>query len=199
MRAMRYEVFTWADAACQAPGRPEHPLAPMLTGIRADGAWVRGEFDLAVQLAEETLNRDRPNSSVLPSGRAERTFANAPDLVGEPTRGNVEALRQVELGRRLRQTIRGWSTTCAIRQRVGHSSNGDYEQADALDCPSRSRGEAYDVTEHPGVGGGRRGFASRTEEDAPEVFSASGRIAPPAGNRWMHGSAMTEASGLLVL
>ena len=54
MRAMRYEVFAWADVACQAPGALDHPLAPMLTGMRAYGAWVRGEFELAVELAEET-------------------------------------------------------------------------------------------------------------------------------------------------
>ena len=60
MRAMRYEVFTWADAACRVPGALEHPLAPMLTGIRAYGAWVRGEFDLAVQLAEETRRTGEP-------------------------------------------------------------------------------------------------------------------------------------------
>ena len=34
-----------------------------------------------------------------------------------------------------------------------------------------------------------RGFASRTEDEALEAFTASGRIAGAAGNRWMHGSA----------
>ena len=43
-----------------------------------------------------------------------------------------------------------------------------------------------------------RGFASRTEDEALEAFTASGRIALAAGNRWMHGFAITEASGLLV-
>ena len=50
MRAMRYEVFAWADVACNAPGALDHPLAPTLTGMRAYGAWVRGEFELAIQL-----------------------------------------------------------------------------------------------------------------------------------------------------
>ena len=43
-----------------------------------------------------------------------------------------------------------------------------------------------------------RGFASRTEDGALEAFTASGRIAGAVGNRWMHGFAVTEASGLLV-
>ena len=75
MRAMRYEVFAWADAACNAPGALEHPLAPMLTGIRAYGAWVRGEFEIAIQLAEETRRLER-RLSVFPSGLAERTLGN---------------------------------------------------------------------------------------------------------------------------
>jgi hypothetical protein len=104
MRAMRYEVFAWADAACNAPDALEHPLAPMLTGIRAYGAWVRGEFDLAVQLAEETRQLER-QLSVFPSGLAERTFANVLYLVertGERPRRDASPDR---VGRGVRQPV----------------------------------------------------------------------------------------------
>ncbi len=43
-----------------------------------------------------------------------------------------------------------------------------------------------------------RGFASRSEEEALEAFTASERIARTGGNRWMQAFAFTEASGLLV-
>jgi hypothetical protein len=43
-----------------------------------------------------------------------------------------------------------------------------------------------------------RGFASTTETEALEAFTASGRIARTVGNRWMHAFAFTEMSGLLV-
>ena len=42
MRAMRYEVFAWADAACRAPGALDHPLAPVAdrhAGVRRVGPW----------------------------------------------------------------------------------------------------------------------------------------------------------------
>ena len=195
MRAMRYEVFTWADAACQVPGALEHPLAPMLTGIRAYGAWVRGEFDLAVQLAEETRQLES-QLSVFPSGLAERTFANVLYLVGEPTRGNAEALRQVELAEDSGNPSR-LVHACYLGA-VGHSSNGDYEQADALIARAADVAKlTMSPTDLASVEVAR-GFASRTEDDALEAFSASGRIARAAGNRWMHGFAVTEASGLLV-
>ena len=75
MRAMRYEVFAWADAACTGRGVLEHPLAPLLTGIRAYGAWVRGEFELASRLAERD-SRLGGAAGVEPSGLAERALGN---------------------------------------------------------------------------------------------------------------------------
>src|SRR5580698_8014578 len=195
MRAMRYEVFAWADAACNAQGALDHPLAPMLTGIRAYGAWVRGEFDLAVQLADETRQLER-RLSVFPSGLAERTFANVLYLVGEPTKGHAEALRQIELAEE--SGGRSRIVHACYLGAVGHSSNGDYEQAEALITRA---GDVAKLTMSPTDLASvevARGFASRTEEGALEAFTASGRIARAAGNRWMHGFAVTEASGLLV-
>ena len=195
MRAMRYEVFAWADAACNAPGALDHPLAPMLTGIRAYGAWVRGEFDLAVQLAEETRQLES-RLSVFPSGLAERTFANVLYLVGEPTRGHAEALRQIELAEESGNPSR-LVHACYLAA-VGHSSHGAYEQAEALIARADHVAKlTMSPTDLASVAVAR-GFASRTEDEALEAFSASGRIAHAAGNRWMHGFAVTEASGLLV-
>jgi predicted ATPase len=195
MRAMRYEVFAWADAACNAPGALDHPLAPMLTGIRAYGAWVRGDFDLAVQLAEETRRLER-QLSVLPSGLAERTLANVLYIVGDSPNAHAEALRQIELAEESGNRSR--VVHACYFGAVGHSSNGAYDEAEAL------IERAHDVakltaspTDLASVAVAR-GFASRTEDEALEAFTASGRIAHTVGNRWMHAFAVTEASGLLV-
>jgi predicted ATPase/DNA-binding winged helix-turn-helix (wHTH) protein len=195
MRAMRYEVFTWADAACHAPGALDHPLAPMLTGIRAYGACVRGEFDLAARLAEETRQLEH-RLSVFPSGLAERTLANVLYLVGDSVRGHAEALRQIELAEESGNPSR--LVHACYMGSVGHSSNGAYDEAEAL------IERAHDVamltaspTDLASVAVAR-GFASRTEDEALEAFTASGRIAHAVGNRWMHAFAFTEASGLLV-
>ena len=195
MRAMRYEVFTWADAACHAPGALDHPLAPMLTGIRAYGAWVRGEFELAVELAEET-RRLEERLSVFPSGLAERTLANVLYLEGDPVGGHAQAFRQIELAEESGNRSR-LVHACYLGS-VGHSSNDDYDEAESL--VERAH-QVATVTGSPTDLASvaiARGFASRTEEGALEAFSASGRIAQAAGNRWMHAFAFTEASGLLV-
>ena len=195
MRAMRYEVFAWADAACQAPGALDHPLAPLLTGIRAYGAWVRGEFELAVELAEET-RRLEGQLSVFPSGLAERTFANVLYLVGDPPNAHAEALHQIELAEESGNRSR--LVHACYMGSVGHSSNGLYDEAEAL--IERARGVA-ELTGSPtdlASVAVARAFASRTEDEALEAFTAGGLMARAAGNRWMHAFAFTEASGLLV-
>ena len=195
MRAMRYEVFTWADAACNALGRLDHPLAPTLTGMRAYGAWVRGEFGLAIQLAEETRRLER-QLSVFPSGLAERTLANVLYIVGDPETGHAEGIRQIELAEESGNRPR--LVHACYMGAVGHSSSGDYDQADVL--VARAQEVARETASPTDLASAEvaRGFSSRTEDEALEAFTASERMARSAGNRWMRAFALTEASGLLV-
>ena len=195
MRAMRYEVFAWADTACHTLGELDHPLAPMLTGMRAYGAWVRGEFDLAIQLAEETRRLER-QLSIFPSGLAERTLANVLYIVDDSKTAHAEALRQIELAEESGNLSR-LIHACYFAA-VGHSSHGDYDEAKAL--VERAHELAKRTASPTDLASVEvaRGFASRTEDEALEAFTVSGRIARAAGNRWMHAFAVTEASGLLV-
>jgi hypothetical protein len=195
MRAMRYEVFAWADAACKAPGALDHPLAPMLTGMRAYGAWVRGEFGLAVELAEETRRLER-QLSVFPSGLAERTLANVLYIVGDSTTGHAEGLRQIELAEESGNRSR--VVHACYMGAVGHSSSGLYDEADVLVARSFELAKQTASPTDLASAEVARGFASRTEDEALEAFTASERIARGAGNRWMQAFAFTEASGLLV-
>lgn len=195
MRAMRYEVFVWADAACLVPGVLEHPLAPLLTGVRAYGAWVRGEFDLALELAEQA-RRLEGELSVFPSGLAERTFGNTLLIVGDPERADAESRRQVELAETSGNPSR--IVHACYMASVNYSSNGAYDAADQLIARAAELArQTASPTDLASVAVAR-GFASRTQDAALEAFTESGRIARAAGNRWMHAFAFTEASGLLV-
>ena len=51
-------------------------------------------------------------------------------LVGDPTRGHAEALRQIELAEESGNRSR-LVHACYLGA-VGHSSNGDYDEAEAL-------------------------------------------------------------------
>lgn len=195
MRAMRYEVFAWAEAACRVPGALEHPLAPLLTGMQAYGAWVRGEFDLAVHLAGETRRLEQ-QLSVTPSSLAERTLANVLYILGEPERGNAEARRQTELA--VEAGIPSGLVHAFYMASVAQSSIGDYEAAEDLVARAQELAERTGSPTDLASAAVARGFASRSEDDALDAFTTSERLARTAGNRWMSAFASTEASGLLV-
>ena len=195
MRAMRYEVFAWADAACRSPGALDHPLAPLLTGMRAYGAWVRGEFDLAISLADET-RRLEAALAVPPSGLAERTLGNVLYIVGRGDAGNLESARQVELaeesGNRSRLVHACYMASVAL------STVGEYDEATRY--VERARAEALKTDSPTDLASASvaEGFAAIEDDAALAAFVTAERLANSAGNRWMSAFARTEASGLLV-
>jgi predicted ATPase/DNA-binding winged helix-turn-helix (wHTH) protein len=195
MRAMRYEVFAWADAACRAPGALDHPMAPVLTGMRAYGAWVRGEFDLAVSLAEEARLLEQV-LEVTPSGLAERVLGNVLYIVDRSELGNLQAARQLELAEASGNDSR--VVHACYMGAVALSSEGRYDEALRLVARARARAEKTRSPTDLASAAVAEGFASRTEEAALEAFVSADRIARTAGNRWMSAFAHTEASALLV-
>jgi predicted ATPase/DNA-binding winged helix-turn-helix (wHTH) protein len=195
MRAMRYEVFAWADAASRVDGVLEHPLSPLLTGVRAYGAWVRGEFEIAMDLAEETraLERDR---GVDPSGLAERALGNTLSVLNDDVGALRACIRQVEVAEAsgVASRIVHACYMCA----VGMSAHADSEGA--ADYIARAR-ELAAVTGSPtdlASVAVAEGFTNRSDEGALAAFLRADELARRAGNRWMGAFALTEAAGFLV-
>ena len=196
MRAMRYEVFAWAEAACRAPGALDHPQAALMTGMRAYGAWVRGEFDLAISLAREARQREQA-LGVDPSGLVERVLANALYVMGQSDVGHIEGLRQVELAEQSGNSSR--VVHACYMASVGLSSEGAYEAA--ADYVARARALALKTGSVTDLASAAvaKGFATHDDDDAAlRAFLTADRLASSAGNRWMSGFARTEASGFLV-
>jgi predicted ATPase/DNA-binding winged helix-turn-helix (wHTH) protein len=195
MRAMRYELFAWADAASRAEDVLEHPLAPLLTGVRAYGAWVRGEFELAVTLAHET--RALENSlGVEPSGLAERVLGNMLSVMNDDRGALHASKRQVELAEA--SGVASRIVHACYMWAVGLCASGDLEGA--ADCIDRARGLAAltgSPTDLASVAVAE-GFASHSDEHALSAFLRADEFARMAGNRWMGAFALTEACGFLV-
>ncbi len=196
MRAMRYEVFAWADAACRTAGATDHSLVPVLTGMRAYGAWVRGEFDAAVSLAEETRRLETVLGTP-PCGLTERVLGNVLYIVDEADLGNAEAGAAARAGRGLGQRV-------ASRPCVLHAQRSRSARRASTTRPESSSGAPTSTRRRTGCPTDlasaeiASGFASSSETDALEAFISADRIARAAGNRWMSAFAHTEASGLLV-
>jgi hypothetical protein len=167
----------------------------VLTGMRAYGAWVRGEFDLAVSLAEETRHLENA-LDLTPTGLAERVLGNVLYIIGRSDLGNLESARQLELAQASGNDSR--VVHACYMGAVALSSEGRYDEALGLVAQARARAEKTCCPTDLASANVAEGFSSRTEDVALEAFVAADRIARAAGNRWMSAFAYTEASGLLV-
>ena len=195
MRAVRYEAFAWADDAARSPAARDHPLLPLVTGIRAYGAWVRGEFDTAIALALESRELEAALGTP-PSGLPERTLANVLYIVDEHSAGNRETGRQLAIA----EASGNESLlvhACYFRS-VGLSSQGLHDEATDLVARAHELARRTRCPTDLASAEVARGFASRVEAEALDAFTTSDDIARRAGNRWMSAFARTEAAGLLV-
>jgi predicted ATPase len=196
MRAMRYEVLNWAQAAGEAAGVEEHELAPTLTGMRGYRAWLRGEFDTALRLAA-AAEAEEARRDARPSGLAQRVQANVLFAQGDVERGMSSIDRQYEIADA--QGNKSQIVHAAYMGSVANSSRGDYEQAEMFAARALSLGLETRSPTDLASGWVAKGFAAHADlEEALHAFSESERFATLAGNRWMSTFARTEASGVLL-
>ena len=196
MRAMRYEVFAWADNAAGLVADEVHPLRPILTGVSAYGAWVRGEFDRAFAMANAALDDERAQG-LQPLGLAERVLGNVLFIRGNLDEGNDMCQQLVPIAEASGNGAR--RAHASYMSSVSAASVGDVDLA-------RIRYEAaFDIardTANPtdlASAWTARGFASRDDDAAAlDAFASADRLARSAGNRWLSAFACTEASSLRV-
>jgi len=196
MRTLRYEVFAWADSTATLTGVDDHPLYPVVTAVRAYGAWVRGDFELALSLADSARTAESASGHA-PTGLVERVRANVLYATGEIESGLIEGTRLIELveasqhGSRLAHAY--------YMQSIASSSLGRYDEAQRLIARSREAGRRTGSPTDLAAASVAEGFATHGDDDAAlEAFATADHLARSAGNRWMSAFARTEASGLLV-
>ncbi len=195
MRTMRYEVFAWADASARLDAGVGHPLHPTATGMRAYGAFVRGEFESAIALAH-TARLAEETQGIAPSGLAERVLANVLSTTGQIESGMVEMARTVEVAEASGDDSR-LAHACYMHS-VAASSTGDFDEAHRLIARARAAARRTGSPTDLASACVAEGFAASDDTLALDAFAAADRLASSAGNRWMSAFARTEASGLLV-
>ncbi|MEO5902092.1 MAG: winged helix-turn-helix domain-containing protein [Ilumatobacteraceae bacterium] len=195
MRTMHYEVFAWADSPVALTGEG-HPLLPVVTGMRAYGAWVRGEFDSAVSLAR-AARAIEVATGASPSGLAERVLGNVFSTVGEIRSALAEMVRLLEIAEA--SGVDSRLAHAYYMYSVGSSSTGDWDEANVYVAKAHEVGRRSGSPTDLASASVAQGFATRHDDEAAlEAFATADRLARSAGNRWMSAFARTEASGLLV-
>jgi len=196
MRALRYEVFAWSEAACALREGTDHPLHPLIAGVHAYGAWVRGEYETAVALAR-AAREEEEERGVAPSGLVERVLANVLYTVGQFEDGMAEAARQIEIAEE--SGNRSQLAHACYMSSVALSSTGALDEARALAVRAREAGSRTGSPTDLASAWVADGFAADPDDAlALEAFATADRLARSAGNRWMSAFARTEAAGLLV-
>ncbi|MGE5210733.1 MAG: hypothetical protein ACM3MM_05685, partial [Acidobacteriota bacterium] len=196
MRTMRYEVFAWADAAAGLVASDPHPLRPTLTGVRAYGAWVRGEFDRSLDMANAALEDERAQG-LDPLGLGERVLGNVLYIRGQLDDGAEMIDRLVPVAEASGNGAR--RVHAYYMSSISRSSLGDVDLArsryEAAFVVARETGNPTDLASAWTA----KGFATRDDDAAAlDAFAAADRLARAAGNRWMSAFACTEASSLRV-
>ena len=196
MRALRYEVFAWAETVAALPEAAGHPQRPLMTAINAYGAWVRGEYEVAVSLAESARAEEQA-AGVVPSGVVERVLANVYYTINHVEQGMVEAARQIELAED--SGIDSRLVHACYMCSVASSSSDDLEQGRRLAARAWAVGVRTGSPTELAAAHVALGYAADPDDErALDEFSAADRLARSAGNRWMSAFARTEASGILV-
>lgn len=198
-RTMRYEITTWADTSLAefAATSSESSLQAVVKGVAAHGAFVRGEYERALSIANETRALEK-EADQAPSGLAERAFVNVYTMIGPPDEALDEALRQIEA---VAQSGNAASEAHALYMgAVAHASQGAtdaakllLEQAEAAatssGSPTALAGAAY-----------ARGliFEAADPETALETFAVCDESSRETGNRWMSAFARTSTASILL-
>jgi hypothetical protein len=164
-------------------------------GMRAYGAFVRGEFGSAIALAHSARLAEEAQGLV-PSGLAERVLANVLSTTGQIESGMVEMARIVEVAE-----ASGHDSRLAhgyYMHSVAASSTGDFDEAHRLIARARAAARRTGSPTDLASAFVAEGFAAPDDTVALDAFAAADRLACSAGNRWMSAFARTEASGLQV-
>jgi predicted ATPase/DNA-binding winged helix-turn-helix (wHTH) protein len=196
MRTLRYEVFAWADSTAEHHSGDDHPLYPVVTGVRAYGAWVRADLPLALSLAQTARDAEIV-AGIAPTGLVERVLANTRYATGEIEQGLVEGVRLIDIAEDSQDDSR--IAHAYYMESIATSSLGRYDEAWRLIARSREAGQRTGSPTDLAAASVAEGFASHDDDEAAlDAFASADRLASSAGNRWMSAFARTEASGLLV-
>ncbi len=194
-RRMRYEVTAWAEVTRAMPGAEQHPRLPVVIAVAAYGAFVRGDLDAAIRLAEEAVAAaDRLGTDS--SGLAERTLGNAVFYEGDITTALEWMDRMVESARASGSAAR--LAHALYMRSVAATSVGETqlgvtlaEEADVAAERSGSPSARAEAAYASGVA-----LEGASPEQADASLRRSADLARQVGNRWIEAFALTEVHWL---
>ncbi len=194
-RSIRYEVVGWAETVAAMDAAELHPLRPTALAVVAYGAFVRGELDRAVQLAERAIEL-RGSLGVDSCGLPERVLGNARFYQGHRDEAMEWIAQMVEVTRAVGRT--GRLAHALYMRSVAQTSIGDPEGgarlAEDAHGVSVATGSATAMSQAAYASG--LAAAHHDPDEGLRLLEHSAELADSVGNRWMRSFASTEAMWL---
>ncbi len=197
MRAMRYEVMSWATESL-AVASEEHHLYPTALGLAAYGSFLLGDYAAAVDGARRARQLEQERG-VQPSGMAERVLANCCSLARDFAGLEEECRRQLELAEASEQPAR--IAHAAYFQSAAYSSIG--RPGDAAAAAETARRAAAASGSPTALAGAEYALAlvslADDRDEARRRASVCHELAESVGNRWMSAFGRTLVGSLSLL
>ena len=195
-RAVRHEIFRWAEAVVAAPGAGSRPHFPIVLGVIAYGRFVRGELTGAIVAGAQALE-SAEHLGVSTGALAERTLANALIYRGEIDRSLAILEGMADEAERAHDDA--LVAHVYYMRSVAATSVGDADRARSLAevsrqaaCRSGSPTARSQAAYALGVS-----WERDDPQRALDLLRESVGIAEGVGNRWLRGFARTEELSLL--
>jgi predicted ATPase/tetratricopeptide (TPR) repeat protein len=191
-RGIRYEVVDWAEAVAEVDSAADHPLRPTVLAVIGYGAFVRGELDRAVSLANQAVEL-RERLAVESCGLPERVLSNALFYQGRSDDALGWMVRMVDVARASGRTGRlahGLYMLSVAQTSIGDPEGGA-EMAEEAIAVSAAIGNPTAASQAAYAAG--LAAAHRSAGDALGLLEESAELADSVGNLWMRSFARTEA------
>lgn len=194
-RRVNYEIVAWADRSVAIDGAADHPEYATAVAVSAYGAFVRGDRQLAIDLAEQALS-SAENSELSETGLPERVLGNVHFYLKQYDEAFRWMDRMLLSARRAGSNAR--ITHGLYMKSVAYTTTGDGIRGAVLAGGAKAASNATGSPTSVAMADFALGLALEITEpdEALALLRGAGLTASEAGNRWIEAFALTEVHSL---
>ncbi len=194
-RRVNYEIVSWADRSVAINAAADHPEYATALAVSAYGAFVRGDRQLAIDLAEQALSFSE-NSELSETGLPERVLGNVYFYLKQYDEAFRWMDRMLLSARRADSSAR--ITHGLYMESIAYTTTGDGIRGAVLAGEAKAASDATGSPTSVAMADFALGLALEITEpdEALALLRGASLTASEAGNRWIEAFALTEVHSL---
>lgn len=193
-RRVNYEIVSWADRSVAIDDAADHPEYATALAVSAYGAFVRGDRQLAIDLAEQALSFS--NLQLSETGLPERVLGNVYFYLKQYDEAFRWMDRMLLSARRAESSAR--ITHGLYMESIAYTTTGDGIRGAVLAGEAKAASDAIGSPTSVAMADFALGLALEITEpdEALALLRRASLTASEAGNRWIEAFALTEVHSL---